>query len=166
MHIVEKTARGHRYLYLAQSVRENGRVRQKLLQPLGRKDQLEASGQLERLLGSVGRHCDRAIVLSQIASGEISALRIGGPLLFGKLWDRLWIGDVLNEVLDARQFGFAIERAVFVATLHRLFVSGSDRSCFDWMKSYSIDGVGELALHHFYRAMAWLGEEIGTCQRF
>ncbi|WP_176168176.1 hypothetical protein, partial [Novosphingobium mathurense] len=43
MHIVEKTARGHRYLYLAQSVRENGRVRQKLLQPLGRKDQLEAS---------------------------------------------------------------------------------------------------------------------------
>ena len=161
MHIVEKTARGHRYLYLAQSIRENGRVRQKLLQPLGRKDQLEASGQLERLLESVGRHCERAVVLSQIASGEISALRIGGPLLFGKLWDRLGIGEVLNEVLDARQFGFSVERAVFVATLHRLFVSGSDRSCVDWMKSYAIDGVEGLALHHFYRAMAWLGEETG-----
>lgn len=161
MHIVEKTARGHRYLYLAQSVREDGRVRQKLLQPLGRKDQLEASGQLERLLESIGRHCERTVVLSQIAAGEVSAQRIGGPLLFGRLWERLGIGEVLTGLLEGRGFGFDVERAVFVACLHRLFVSGSDRSCVDWMKSYAIDGVQDLALHHFYRAMAWLGEEIG-----
>jgi transposase len=49
---------------------------------------------------------------------------------------------------------------VFVATLHRLFVSGSDRSCVDWVQSYAIEGAEDLALHQFYRAMAWLGEEI------
>jgi len=67
---------------------------------------------------------------------------------------------VLQDVLAGRQFGFAVERAVFVATLHRLLVSGSDRACSEWMASYLIDGAEELSLHHFYRAMAWLGEEV------
>ena len=62
-------------------------------------------------------------------------------------------------MLEGRQFGFAVERLVLFATLHRLFVSGSDRACLDWMESYAIDGSEGLALHHFYRVMAWLGEE-------
>jgi hypothetical protein len=49
-----EVARGYRYLYLAESVREDGKVRQRLIRPLGRKDQLVASGQLERLLESIG----------------------------------------------------------------------------------------------------------------
>jgi transposase len=81
-------------------------------------------------------------------------------LLFGRLWERLGIGAVLEDQLAGRGFGFAVERAVFVATLHRLFVSGSDRGCIDWMQSYAIEGAEDLALHQFYRAMAWLGEEI------
>ena len=125
MHIVEKTARGQHYLYLAESVREGGRLCQRLIQPLGRKDRLLASGQLERLLESVGRHCDRGLALFQISSGTLVSKRIGGPLLFDRLWERLGIGEVLEEVLAGRRFGFAVERAVFVATLHRLFVSGS-----------------------------------------
>ena len=50
--------------------------------------------------------------------------------------------------------------ARYATTLHRLFVSGSDRACTEWMASYLIDGAEDLSLHHFYRAMAWLGEEI------
>ena len=60
----------------------------------------------------------------------------------------------------ARGIEFAVERAVFVATLHQLFVSGSDRDCSSWMADYDIAGVDGLDLHHFYRAMAWLGEEL------
>ncbi|MGC8478270.1 MAG: IS1634 family transposase, partial [Acetobacteraceae bacterium] len=136
-------------------------VRQRTIKPLGRKDVLAASGELDRLVASIARHAERSIILSDIDAGRIAAHRIGGPLLFGRLWDRLGIGEVLNNLLEGRQFGFAVERAVFVATLHRLFVSGSDRSCVDWMQSYAIDGAEDLALHQFYRAMAWLGEEIG-----
>jgi len=62
--------------------------------------------------------------------------------------------------LKDRAFEFAVERAVFVATLHRLFVSGSERDCGSWMEDYDIPGAAGLDLHHFYRAMAWLGEEI------
>ena len=160
MYVVERVARGHRYLYLVESVREGKTVRQRTIKALGRKDVLAASGELDRLAASIARHAERSVILSDIDSGRIAARRIGGPLLFGRLWQRLGVDAVLEEVLEGRQFGFAVERAVFVATLHRLFVSGSDRACLDWMESYAIEGSEDLALHHFYRAMAWLGEEI------
>lgn len=160
MFVVEKVARGHRYLYLAESVREQGRVRQRLIQPLGRKDQLQANGQLDRLLDSLGRHSERAMILSEIAAGTVACQRIGGPLLFGRLWERLGVPAVLNEMLSARGFEFDVERAVFASVLHRLFVSGADRACEKWLMDYAIPGTEGLQLHHLYRAMAWLGEEV------
>ena len=90
----------------------------------------------------------------------LDAKRIGGPLLFARLWQELGIGEVLDDLLAPREFSFAVERAVFVATLHRLFVSGSDRDCVSWMADYDIGGAQALCLHHFYRAMAWLGETV------
>jgi len=44
--------------------------------------------------------------------------------------------------------------------LHRLFVSGSDRASDSWREDYKIGGVEALDLHHLYRVMAWLGEEL------
>jgi hypothetical protein len=162
MYVREKTARGHTYLYLVESEREGGRVRQRIIRALGRKDVLLASGELQRLAASLVRHCDRAIILSEMAAGRIVCTRIGGPLLFGRLWERLGIAEVLGQLLTDRGFEFAVERAVFASVLHRLFVSGSDRSCEKWMADYRIAGIEELQLHHFYRAMAWLGEEIAA----
>lgn len=160
MFVVERVARGHHYLYLVESVREGGKVRQRTVQALGRKDVLAASGALDRLLASIARHSERSLILSDMEAGRLACKRIGGPLLFGRLWERTGIEAVLSELLERRGFEFAVERAVFVATLHRLFVSGSDRDCVSWMADYDIPGADDLALHHFYRTMAWLGEEL------
>jgi len=160
MFLREKISKGHSYLYLVESVREGGRVRQRVIRALGRKEALLASGELDRLTASFARYSEHSILLSDMAAGRIACRRIGGPLLFGRLWERLGIADVLNAALHERRFEFAVERAVFVATLHRLFVSGSDRDCAAWMQDYLIPGAEGLALHHFYRTMAWLGEEI------
>ena len=81
-------------------------------------------------------------------------------MLFGRIWERLGVADVLTHLLKERAFEFSVERAVFVAALHRLFVSGLDRDCWSWMEDYDIPGAEGLDLHHFYRAMAWLGEEV------
>jgi hypothetical protein len=164
MFVREKTARGHRYLYLVESVREGGGVRQQIVRALGRKDVLLASGELDRLITSIARHSERAMILSDMEAGRLACTRIGGPLLFGRLWERLGIGEVLGDLLQDRGFEFAVERAVFVAVLHRLFVSGSDRACEKWMADYAIPGSDGLQLHHFYRAMAWLGEECGPAE--
>ena len=67
---------------------------------------------------------------------------------------------MLGELLADRGFEFAVERAISASVLHRLFVSGTDRSCDKWMAGYRIDGIDGLELHHLYRSMTWLGEEI------
>ena len=54
-----------------------------------------------------------------------------------------------------------MERAVYLTVLHRLFASGSDRAAERWRECYRIPGTEDLALQHLYRAMAWLGEELG-----
>ena len=160
MFVVERVARGHRYLYLVESVREGKQVRQRTIQALGRKDHLVTSGALDRLLASIGRHSERSVILSEMAAGTVACTRIGGPLLFGRLWERLGIDAVLTDLLADRGFEFAVERAVFASVLHRLFVSGSDRACEKWMADYQIPGAEDLQLHHLYRAMVWLGEEV------
>jgi hypothetical protein len=100
----EKTARGHTYLYLVENEREGGRVRQRIIRALGRKDVLLASGELDRLAASLVRHCDRAVVLSDMEVGRIACTRIGGPLLLGRLWERLGIAAVVDELLADRGF--------------------------------------------------------------
>jgi hypothetical protein len=42
---------------------------------------LLASGELQRLAASRVRHCDRAMILSDMAAGRIACTRTGGPLL-------------------------------------------------------------------------------------
>ena len=91
---------------------------------------------------------------------HLACQRIGPPLLFERLWRDTECAAVLHELLADRDFAFPIERAVFLTVLHRLMVSGSDRACEHWRDDYRIDGAGDLQLHHLYRAMAWLGEQL------
>src|SRR5208282_3202333 len=153
------------YLQVVENHRDGSAVRQSVIANLGRADVLMASGAFASLLASGAKLCDQVMLLNardKDADGafSMSAKRIGGPLLFGSLWERLGIAEVLHEVLKDRGFEFAVERSVFAATLHRLFVSGSDRDCTSWLQDYGIPGSEGLSLHHFYRAMAWLGEEL------
>jgi hypothetical protein len=164
----EKHINGYCYLYLVESVREDGRAKQRIIKNLGRKEAVVASGELERLATSIGRYAERAIVLSQLEAGKLGGLRcrrIGAPLLFGRLWQDTGCRAVIDALLATRQFEYPLERAVFTSVLHRIMVSGSDRACEKWMTDYDIAGVDELALHHFYRAMAWLGEELDADQQ-
>ena len=163
MFVREKRIGPYTYVYLVETVREDGRVRQRIIRNLGRKDEVEQRGDLERLARSAARLAQRALVLSALDAGEtlhLDAKRIGPPLLFERLWRDSQCGAVLHDLLAGRDFAFPVERAVFLTVLHRLMVSGSDRACEHWHDDYRIDGVADLQLHHLYRAMAWLGEEL------
>ena len=59
MYVREEATRGHTHLYLVESEREGGRVRQRIIRALGRMSDMEA--------------------------GRIACTRIGGRLLCGRL---------------------------------------------------------------------------------
>src|ERR671912_107784 len=165
MFVREKCINGYTYLYLVETVREDGRAKQRIIKNLGRKEAVTASGTLDRLASSVARFAERAVVLSQIEAGNPAGLactRIGAPLLFGRLWEETGCRAVIEDLLSGRAFEFAVERAIFATVLHRIMVSGSDRACETWLADYDIPGLDGLALHHLYRAMAWLGEELSA----
>jgi hypothetical protein len=168
MFVREKHIGRYTYVYLVETVREDGRTKQRIIRNLGRKEDVERRGDLDRLARSAARLAQRSMVLSLIDEGSAPALtckRIGPPLLFERLWRNTRCREVVEELLADRGFEFPVERAVFLTVLHRLMVSGSDRGCDQWRGDYRITGVDSLQLHHLYRAMAWLGEELPAAEQ-
>lgn len=151
------------YLLLVENERVEGRIKQRVLHRLGRLDELQASGELDRLLASLGRFSQKYAVLGAHANGESLTTRtqtIGPALIFDRLWQETGIAAVVQELAAERRFGFSLERALFVTVLHRLLAPGSDRAAEKWKQDYVIAGAAELALHQLYRAMGWLGEPV------
>ncbi len=163
MFVREKRIGPYCYLYLVETVRENGKTKQRIIRNLGRSEEVEASGDLDRLARSAARLSQRSMILSLIEDGyvpQVRCRRIGAPLALERLWQESGCRTVVEELLAGRRFEFAVERAVFLTVLHRLMVSGSDRACENWRDDYRINGIEDLQLHHLYRAMTWLGEEL------
>ena len=152
------------YLQLVESERRGSKVRQRVLATLGRLDQLQDSGALDRLLLSVSRFCQNAAVLAareRAVQEEGFPARVLGPaLVFEPLWQSTGCRAAVRAAVAGRRFGFDVERAVFVSVLHRLIEPGSDRQASRWMSDQAVAGAAALELQHFYRAMAWLGEAL------
>jgi hypothetical protein len=161
MYFRKKTSGGRVYLQIAESRRVGGRVRQRVVATLGRLDQLQASGQLERLVRSGARFAERALVVTAAQDDPSAAVRRLGPaLVFERLWAETGCRVVIEDLAAERRHEFALERAIFLTVLHRLMGGGSDLAADRWREDYRIAGAEALELHHLYRAMGWLGEEL------
>ena len=168
MFVRTKTSGIYQYLQIVQNERIDGRVRQQIVATLGRLDVLQAKGQLDGLMSSCARFAQKVSVLDAYQRQALPAaemVKIGPPLVFGRLWQELGLPAILEDLLAGRRYEFAVERAIFLTVLHRLMVSGSDRAAEEWCRDYALAGVDSLQLHHLYRAMAWLGEELAADQQ-
>lgn len=152
----------HKYLQLVRNRRDGDRVNQQVVCTIGRLDQLEATNQLDKIVQSLAQFSRNLLLLATGSdndeAGEIR--KIGPSMIFDRLWEESGIKGIMAKLLKDRKFGFDVERAIFVTVLHRLFAPGSDRAAEQWMNGHKIDGVDEIPLHQFYRAMGWLGEEL------
>ena len=156
-----KKSGNNQYLQIVENRKVSGKVVQRVISTVGRLDRLQEKGEIENLVRSLSRFSDKVLL---VLSGkcEVGAVtkKIGPALIFERLWNGLGIRKALESALRERFFFFNVERAIFLTVLHRLFMSGSDRFCDKWRNDYRIDGVQDLSLHHLYRAMAFLGDEI------
>jgi len=148
------------YLQIVRNERIEGKVAQHVVGTLGRLDVLQETGELDALMVSMQRFSDKLGVIGAATKGETQAqsfYRVGAALIFERLWKEMGIDRVLTDRLQGRRFEFSVERAMFVTVLHRLVAPGSDRQAERWKEDYRINGAEDLDLHHFYRAMGWLG---------
>ena len=154
--------RSYRYVYLVESVREGAHQaadhQEPRAQGAGRRQRRSRSPRR-----SAARLAQRSMILSLLDQAGVPTLatrRIGPPLAFERLWRETGCRAVIEDLAAERGFGFSLERACFLTVLHRLMVAGSDRAADAWREDYRIEGTEALALHHLYRAMGWLGEEL------
>jgi hypothetical protein len=168
MFLRTKSSGPRTYPQIVENRWEDGRPRQRVIATLGRLDQLQQSGQLDALLASGARLAEAVLLLSAHAKGQLPTIttrHIGPALAFERLWQQTGCRHVIEQLLDGRRFEFDVERAVFLTVLHRLFAPGSDRAADKWKADHEIPGCEALQLHHLYRAMAWLGEELPEDQQ-
>ena len=95
MFVREKRIGSYSYLYLVETVRENGKTKQRIIRNLGRKEVVEAGGDLDRLARSAARLSQRSMILSLVVDGSMPNLtcrRIGAPLLFERILMVLKLG--------------------------------------------------------------------------
>src|SRR6516162_1437366 len=74
MYFRRKTSAGRACLQIVESRRDGDQVRQQVIATLGRFEELQASGQLERLVRSGARFAAKAMVLS--AASDEAAIKI------------------------------------------------------------------------------------------
>ena len=155
MFVRVKNVGPYRYLQIAENRREGKRVKQTIIATLGRLDQLAASGAIDQLLRSAARFAERLMVLAEHTCAahdapEAKVLSIGPALIFERLWRETGCQEVVRKLLATRHHRFDVERAVFMTVVHRLMVSGSDRSALRWRRDQAIDGTAGLELQHLY----------------
>jgi len=161
MFVRVKKSGNNQYLQIVENRKVEGKVVQRVISTIGRLDRLNEKGDIETLVRSLARYSDKVLlVLSGKSEVTAEARKIGPALIFERLWKELGIPKVLDHVLKGRLFWFNVERAIFLTVLHRLMVSGSDRFCDKWRRDYRINGVEDLSLHHLYRAMGFLGQDL------
>lgn len=167
MFIRTKTTDGRTYLQVVESYWQNGRPHQRVIATLGRLDRLTASGAIDGMIKSLSRFSEKVKVCEEYKAEQLEArrvTRIGPDLILSRLWRDLSIGRIIEGLVRKRNFGFSVERAIYLATLSRLFFPGSDRRQKRITRDYRVIGGEGIELHHLYRAMAWLGENRGRVE--
>ena len=131
----------YQYLQLVENTKIAGKVSQRVIATIGRLDQLQAKGGVETIVRSLAKFSERTLlILSGKVNATAHAVKIGPAQIFERLWQELGLPAIINRLLSDRKFEFDVERAIFLAVLHRLFISGSDRSCDQWRRDLPLKG--------------------------
>ncbi len=153
---VRSGKRTYRYLHIVENRWENGRTRQHIVGSLGRLEDLQAQGDLERVIRQLVEHCPSVQLVRAQAAGTLQVVcdKVWGPVLvFERLWEELGLKELLAQAGRRRKFGFDFERMVFAQVLQRFLEPGSDLRGSKWVRTVQAEGFETLRLAHFYRSL-------------
>jgi hypothetical protein len=145
-----------------------GRVKQRVLLNLGRRDQVVASGELDGLVQSLARFSERLRAIDAAGPDGLRAREArlwGPPAVFGRLWERQGLPELLASLSQGRRFEFDVERCCFAMALQRLCAPGSDLRGSSWVQTVEAPGLDRLRLQHFYRTCAFLHDVRSDLER-
>ena len=148
------------YLCVAETFRDNGKVRQKTLANLGRLDELRASGNLERLAAKLNEFVGKRELVDLAKDIKADwAKHFGVIQVLKAVWKKLDISRILLKEGEASRQEYCFEEAIQAMVINRLVKPASKLETDRWKDEAVWEPAWEaLNLQHFYRAMDYLVE--------
>jgi len=107
------------YLELVANHRVDGKVRQQVIARVGRLEQLQADGVVDRLAAGLRRYSREQWLRMEALRAERD-YSYGAVLVFRRLWEELGLAETLRESLEETEEEYAGEEAVFAMVLSRV----------------------------------------------
>ncbi|WP_243123478.1 hypothetical protein [Thermaerobacter sp. FW80] len=149
------------YLQLVESVRQGGRVRQRVVATLGRLEDLQ-DGRLDALIENLARFSQNTWRRLEEQAERLNvrwSKQWGPALIFERLWREAELDKAFAALLEDRQLAFDVAEAVFTMVLNRLTDPCSKRGLVrQWLQGVYRPQAEQLELHHYYRALDVLAE--------
>ncbi|MHB1506078.1 MAG: IS1634 family transposase [Sulfobacillus sp.] len=150
------------YLYLCESERAGGTVRQKVLANLGRIDDAQSRAKFADLSRAFARFAGIEAPRRQAIESALrtkSAKAWGAALVFDRLFEDLGLGRELKKVQRAKKLELPLADAVFAMVLNRLTDPLAKLGVHgEWMAKVYWPAFDQVSLHHLYRALDVLAE--------
>jgi hypothetical protein len=140
------------YLEVVTNQRVDGRVRQHVIARLGRLEQLQAEGVVDRLVSGLARHSQEQWLRMEALHAE-QDYAYGPVLVYRRLWEELGLARELQQAFDGTEVRYAGEEAVFAMVLNRVMEPDSKRGTHEWMETVYRPQWKGVELHHLYRAL-------------
>ena len=146
------------YLQIVESVRQEGKIRQRIICTLGRLDELK-DRDITRLAESLQRFTKEKDVTT-LARDSLSCLwsrPVGPPLVMRRLFEMTGLPDIMAKERSQTKIGFDVGEAIFAMVLNRLMDPASKRQVSEWaVKDVYEPAFASLDLQHYYRALDFL----------
>ncbi|MFZ5499742.1 MAG: IS1634 family transposase [Pseudomonadota bacterium] len=144
------------YLQIVESVREEGKVRQKVIANLGRIEDLQDK-EIDCLITSLAKFSRKRWIQAEAANLLVqSAKEWGLELVFGHLWEKLGLARIIANLLEQTEISSPLGEAVRAMVLNRISDPRSKRAVHEWLDEVYRPAFATLELHHFYRALDFL----------
>jgi len=164
---IKKKGRTYEYVQIIENYRKDGKIKQRLIMTLGRKDEIDQK-KIDALVENLGKFSEKLMVLKKDNPDLTVAWSrpYGLPFLYEKLWERLGLREIMRDLAQGRNYGFDIERSLFLLVVNRLMDPKSELGISAWKNGVFLDGdpFAALELQHLYRTLDFLEEEKETIE--
>jgi len=153
---INKSGTIYTYLNLVESVRENRKIKQKVLLNFGNVNHWPPE-KLKKLSEDIALYAGESYA-TRLTEDNIDpdvALNYGPFLLAELVWQRLRLSEFWQRVLSKRAIEFEVEMAMKIMVFNRLTSPKSKLSLDVWSDEQYIPGVtpNKVKVHHYYRAL-------------
>lgn len=146
------------YMQIVEAVRENGKVRQRVLLNMGRIEDMQEGG-LDRLIASLAKYSKKKWIQAEAEKLLIHSAREWGlELIFRHIWDQLDLNNILKYYFSRAYTCDQLSEAVYAMVLNRISDPLSKRGVNQWTNEVYRPAFSQLELHHFYKSLDLLAE--------